>query len=86
MLKNGLKRLFIVLALLALVMAVLPVATMAQDGGEEGETPTEQIEEAEGGGPLAALGINLGFFIAQVINCTNFIMWMKRTADAATPH
>ena len=66
----GLKRLLIIVAVLSLLLAALP-ATMAQDEtGEEdhsAETEDHAAEEA-GGGPLDALGINLGFLIAQIIN------------------
>jgi len=63
---TGLKRLLILLTLLTLLLAVaLPLVT-AQEGG--GETDTAQVAEDAGGGPLQALGINLGFLIAQVIN------------------
>ena len=69
----GLKRLLILVALFSLLFAALP-AVMAQEGGEGGEGETGQTEEhaeepAEaGGGPLDALGINLGFLLAQIIN------------------
>ena len=68
----GLKRLLILVALFSLFFAALP-AVMAQEGGEGGEGETGQVEEhaaeeAAGGGPLDALGINLGFLIAQICN------------------
>src|SRR5688572_27937166 len=69
----GLKRLLIIVALFSLIFAAFP-AVMAQEGGEgEGETGTteEHAEEpaaAQGGGPLDALGINLGFLLAQISN------------------
>jgi F-type H+-transporting ATPase subunit b len=69
----GLKRLLILVMVFALTFAAIP-AVMGQDaGGEEGQE-TEQVDEAHGeeeeagGGPLDALGINLGFLIAQGIN------------------
>jgi len=67
----GLKRLLILVAVFALVFAALP-SVMAQDTeGEDHGTTEEHAEEpaAEaGGGPLDALGINLGFLLAQIIN------------------
>jgi F-type H+-transporting ATPase subunit b len=65
----GLKRLLIIVAVLSLLFAALP-ATMAQDetGEEDHSAETEHVEEEAGGGPLDALGINLGFLLAQIIN------------------
>jgi F-type H+-transporting ATPase subunit b len=66
----GFKRLLILVAVFALVFAALP-SVMAQDTEDHSGTTEEHAEEpaAEaGGGPLDALGINLGFLIAQIIN------------------
>lgn len=63
------------LALVLVVMMALavPVAVMAQDdsGSEDAaaeETHEEAAAEEESTGGIAALGINLGFLIAQIIN------------------
>jgi F-type H+-transporting ATPase subunit b len=76
--KSLLKKFLMVLMLLAVAFSVLPMTAFAQEGTEEAhteETDAEHTEAAEGehaeeaaGGPLDALGINLGFFLAQVIN------------------
>lgn len=64
----GLKRLLIIVAVLSLLFTAMS-ATMAQDEPVE-EDHSEEVETVEeaGGGPLEALGINLGFLIAQIIN------------------
>jgi F-type H+-transporting ATPase subunit b len=69
--KSLVKKFLMVLMLLSLVFALLPVASFAQEGEATEETHTE--EEAEhseeaAAGPLDALGINGGFFLAQIIN------------------
>ena len=63
----GLKRLLILVALFSLLFAAL-TGVMAQEGGEgeTGQTEEHAEEPAEaGGGPLDALGINLGFLLAR---------------------
>jgi len=67
--KTFLQRLLLVIMLLSLVMALLPMTAMAQEGGE-GEHTEETAEHSEeaGASPLDALGINGGFFLAQVVN------------------
>ena len=72
---TGLKRLLILFTILSLLFAAALPAVIAQEGegGEEGQTEqvdehTVEVAETSDGGPLAALGINLGFLIAQVIN------------------
>jgi len=67
--KTFLQRLLLVIMLLSLVMALLPMTALAQEGGEGEHTEEEAAhEETEGASPLDALGINGGFFLAQVVN------------------
>jgi F-type H+-transporting ATPase subunit b len=63
--KSLVKKFLMVLMLLSLVFAILPVASFAQEDEVAGE---EHTEEEAAAGPLDALGINGGFFLAQVIN------------------
>ena len=81
--KIMLKRFMLILAALALVLALFPVASFAQedDHGEEDtaaetvegeETAADHGEEAaeEGSDGLDALGINTGFLFGQMVNIT----------------
>ncbi|MGB7341679.1 MAG: hypothetical protein WBC91_22470, partial [Phototrophicaceae bacterium] len=80
--KLMLKRFVLILAALALVLALFPVMSFAQegDGGEE-DTAAETVEaesegeeeahseaEEEGSDGLEALGINTGFLFGQIVN------------------
>lgn len=60
------KRLLLIFMALTFVMALMPIATFAQDEGDTEDHATE-TEEASGG-PLDALGINTGFLLAQTVN------------------
>lgn len=71
--RNGfkLKRVLLLLTLLALMLSAVSVA-MAQDG-EHTETATTETEvageaAAESSGGIAALGLNGGYLIAQIVN------------------
>lgn len=78
--KIMLKRLLVILAALALLLALFPVASFAQEGEGEEDTTSETVEadgedhsedddhSEEGGDGLEALGINLGFLLGQVVN------------------
>lgn len=75
MLKKSFKKLSLILMLVSLLLALMPITSLAQDdeGGDEdtsAETAEseEHAEEEDGGSPLVALGINGGFFLAQVVN------------------
>lgn len=74
MLKKLIKRLSLILMLATLFLALMPAASFAQgeEGSEEGQTAetteAEDHGEAETTSPLVALGINGGFFLAQVVN------------------
>lgn len=71
------KRIFVLLALVSLLLALVPAASFAQEGeGEEAQTEEVAEEGAaeeehageEEGGLLTPLGINGGLLIAQVVN------------------
>ncbi len=78
--KNILKRLVLIFAALALILALFPAASFAQDDGEEdtsaetthAEDDTHAEDEAhaeeEGSDGLDALGINTGFLFGQMVN------------------
>lgn len=68
--KIMLKRFGLILVALALVLALFPVASFAQDGDHsEDDTAAETVEVAEEGGDgLDALGINTGFLFGQMVN------------------
>ncbi len=78
--KLMLKRFLLILAALALVLALFPVISFAQEGeGGEEDTAAETIEaesegeeeahsEEEGEDGLEALGINFGFLFGQMVN------------------
>lgn len=76
--KNMLKRLVVLLAALALILALFPAASFAQEGESseedtaaetvEGEDHSEEVAEEEGGDGLDALGINTGFLFGQMVN------------------
>ncbi len=72
------KRVTVLLAVLALLLALFPAAAVAQEEEAGEETQTEEVaeegeaaEEAhaeEEGGLLTPLGINFGLLVAQVVN------------------
>jgi F-type H+-transporting ATPase subunit b len=70
--KSLIKKFLMVLMLLTLVFTALPLTALAQEGTEEAQTETEgehtTEEAAPTAGPLDALGINGGFFLAQIVN------------------
>lgn len=74
MLKKSLRKLSLILMLVSLVLALMPLTSLAQDdeGGEDDHSAetaeSEDHAEEDGGSPLVALGINGGFFLAQVVN------------------
>ena len=75
----NLKKLLLLTAVFTLVMALALPMTLAQEGegDDHGEETTEEVaaddhgeeaaEEGEGGG-ISALGINMGFLVAQIVN------------------
>ncbi|MDQ7036701.1 MAG: hypothetical protein Q9P01_18270 [Anaerolineae bacterium] len=63
-----LKRLLILVAVLALLLASFSAVMAQEETGSEGTDTEQVVEEEAGGGPLDALGINLGFLIAQILN------------------
>ncbi len=79
---NYMKRLLLLLTILSLVLAV-PATILAQDEDNQGEDNTEQVEDGhsedaegeesggeESSGGFAALGLNAGFVVAQIVNFT----------------
>lgn len=105
--KNILKRFVLVLAVLSLVFALIPATSFAQEGDDTHSDTSAQTEEhgaaddahgdeehAEEAGGLAALGINLGFLLGQIVNISllflvlGAVLWRpavnmlnKRSAD-----
>ncbi len=67
-----LRRLLLLVMLLALLLAAVAPAFAQEGEGEaaaEGEAPAAEVAAEEGGeSPLDALGINMGFLLAQIIN------------------
>lgn len=79
------KRLLLIFAVMSLLLAAVPAVMMAQEeeAGTDAvavEETAEEAEESESGG-IAALGVNMGFLIAQIINFTvvagllTFFLW-----------
>lgn len=75
--KELLKRLVLIFMSLSLLLALMPAVAFAQDDETGEDDTTEQVEgedaehaegEAEGEGGLAALGINTGFVLSQIVN------------------
>jgi F-type H+-transporting ATPase subunit b len=63
------KRLLLIFMVLTFVMALMPIATFAQEGeGGEEDQVAETTGEEVSAGPLDALGINPGFLLAQIVN------------------
>lgn len=74
------KRLLLIFMALTFVMALMPIATFAQEGDAGEEDHAAETEEASAG-PLDALGINPGFLLAQMVNffivfgSATFLLW-----------
>jgi F-type H+-transporting ATPase subunit b len=73
--KQFIKRSLLVLMALTLLLAAMPLVSMAQEATEEAHTDEVAAEEghaeeaaAEEGGGLTALGINQGFLVGQIVN------------------
>lgn len=73
MIEKLFKRVAVLAAVMALLLALFPVASFAQEEETAEETQTEEVVEEEvhaeeEGGLLTPLGINFGLLVAQVVN------------------